>query len=176
MSSVTSITTKNPKPPERRLFYPGLDNGFQVELRHRKLYLIRDGQELGSIAGILLDRDHARGSQLLLTPQFDTRNAGLPAALVETLDREILLPAVRQNGHPNTIQQHAKNNLQVTPLTRRENEVLRLIAAGLSTREIANKLVISSSTVKRHIATIFGKLGVNRRTQAVAVARNLAIL
>lgn len=74
------------------------------------------------------------------------------------------------------IYQHARRNLRVESLTPREHEVLQLIAAGLSTREIAEELIIAASTVKRHVATIFGKLGANRRTQAVAVARELALL
>ncbi len=78
---------------------------------------------------------------------------------------------------PNSyIHQHARRNLRVEPLSPREQEVLQLVAAGLSTREIADELIIAASTVKRHVATIFGKLGTNRRTQAVAVARELALL
>jgi LuxR family maltose regulon positive regulatory protein len=54
------------------------------------------------------------------------------------------------------------------PLTPREVEILRLIAAGMRNQEIADRLVISLSTVKRHIANTYGKLGVNHRTEAVA--------
>ena len=64
----------------------------------------------------------------------------------------------------------------IEAITRREQEVLDLIAAGLSNQEIADELVISVATVKRHTVNIYGKLGVNRRTQAVATARALAIL
>jgi LuxR family transcriptional regulator, maltose regulon positive regulatory protein len=54
------------------------------------------------------------------------------------------------------------------PLTPRELEILRLIAAGMRNQEIADELVISLSTVKRHVANIYGKLGVDHRTEAVA--------
>jgi LuxR family maltose regulon positive regulatory protein len=64
----------------------------------------------------------------------------------------------------------------VEPLSQRELEVLRLIAAGLSNREIAQELVIAVGTVKRHINNIYGKLGVHRRTEAVARARDLGML
>jgi LuxR family maltose regulon positive regulatory protein len=64
----------------------------------------------------------------------------------------------------------------VEPLSARELEVLQLIAEGLSNREIAGRLFISLSTVKGHTANIYGKLGVNSRTQAVAKARALGIL
>jgi LuxR family maltose regulon positive regulatory protein len=64
----------------------------------------------------------------------------------------------------------------VEPLSPRELEVLRLLAQGLSNREIAERLVISLSTVKGHTSNIYGKLAVGSRTQAVARARALGIL
>lgn len=64
----------------------------------------------------------------------------------------------------------------VEPLSSRELEVLQLVAEGLSNREIADELVISIRTVKKHVQNIHGKLGVQRRTQAVARARELDLL
>jgi LuxR family maltose regulon positive regulatory protein len=54
------------------------------------------------------------------------------------------------------------------PLTARELEILRLVAEGLRNQEIADRLVISLATVKRHIANTYGKLGVDHRTEAAA--------
>jgi predicted ATPase/DNA-binding NarL/FixJ family response regulator len=62
------------------------------------------------------------------------------------------------------------------PLTAREQEVLTLIAAGRSNKAIADELVLSLNSVKWYVRQIFNKLGVNRRAQAVAEARNLGIL
>ena len=62
------------------------------------------------------------------------------------------------------------------PLTIREVEVLGLIAAGMRNQEIANHLFISLSTVKRHIANAYSKLGVIHRTEAVARANELNLL
>ncbi len=64
----------------------------------------------------------------------------------------------------------------IEPLSERELEVLRLVAAGLSNREIATELVIAVGTVKRHINNIHGKLSAGSRTQAVALARELGLL
>lgn len=64
----------------------------------------------------------------------------------------------------------------VEPITSREKEVLRLITEGLSNQEIADHLVISVSTVKRHAFNLYGKLGVKRRTQAISRTRGLALL
>jgi LuxR family maltose regulon positive regulatory protein len=62
------------------------------------------------------------------------------------------------------------------PLTTRELEILDLLAAGLTNREIGDRLFISPQTVKKHTGGIYGKLGVRSRTQAVARARELDLL
>lgn len=62
------------------------------------------------------------------------------------------------------------------PLSPREQEALRLLAAGLTNREIAAALAISPETVKKHTGSIYGKLGVSNRTEAAARARELDLL
>jgi LuxR family maltose regulon positive regulatory protein len=62
------------------------------------------------------------------------------------------------------------------PLSERELEVLRLIAAGRSNREIAETLVLALGTVKAHLHNIYGKLDAQTRTQALARARELKLL
>ena len=64
----------------------------------------------------------------------------------------------------------------VEPLSERELEVLGLIAQGLSNREISEQLVVALTTVKGHCHRIYGKLQVQRRTEAVARARDLGLL
>ncbi len=66
--------------------------------------------------------------------------------------------------------------LLIEPLSERELEVLRLLAAGLSNREIAEELFLALGTVKKHINNIYGKLNVYKRTEAVARARELSLL
>jgi LuxR family maltose regulon positive regulatory protein len=64
----------------------------------------------------------------------------------------------------------------VRPLTGRELEILRLVAVGMRNQEIAEQLVVSLPTVKRHIANAYDKLGVANRTEAVARAAALGLL
>lgn len=61
-------------------------------------------------------------------------------------------------------------------LTRREREVLGLLASGKSNKEIAGKLGLSPNTVKTHIARLYGKLDAARRTEAVLRARDLRLI
>ena len=64
-------------------------------------------------------------------------------------------------------------DVQIAPelLSRREIDVLRLIAVGYSNLEIADRLTITESTVKMHIKHLYGKLGVHNRVQAVVQAQ-----
>lgn len=61
-------------------------------------------------------------------------------------------------------------------ITKREYEVLGLIAQGLSNNEIAERLFVSTSTVKTHISNLFMKLDASRRTQALQRAKELQII
>jgi LuxR family maltose regulon positive regulatory protein len=64
----------------------------------------------------------------------------------------------------------------IEPLSERELEVLRLVTAGMSNREIANELVISTGTAKSHIHHLCGKLGVRNRTEAAMKAKELGLV
>ena len=64
----------------------------------------------------------------------------------------------------------------VEPLTRREHQVLQLICEGYSNQEIAEVLVVTLSTVKKHGSNIYGKIGVSSRTQAIVRARELGLI
>ncbi len=61
-------------------------------------------------------------------------------------------------------------------ISKREKEVLDLIASGLSNQEIADKLFVSLNTVKTHSSNLFQKLSVNRRTQAIQRAKELRLI
>ena len=62
------------------------------------------------------------------------------------------------------------------PISDRELEILNLISQGISNRDAAEHFVVATSTVKKHLENIYGKLGVHNRTQAVARARELSLL
>jgi len=80
--------------------------------------------------------------------------------------KEVAVPIDRDNFILN------ENILQQTGISKREYEVLELIAAGLSNQQIADKLFVSLNTVKTHSSRVFEKLEVSRRTQAVEKANH----
>lgn len=69
-----------------------------------------------------------------------------------------------------------KVNLQRSGITKREYEVLELIAAGLSNQDIADRLFVSNSTVKTHVSNVLAKLEASRRTEAIVRAKELRII
>jgi len=83
--------------------------------------------------------------------------------------KEPVLPA----GEPFAPDQRKREDLSIT---RRELEILELIAQGMSNREIASKLYVSENTVKTHASHVFDKLGAKRRTQAVQFAKEFGLL
>jgi two-component system, NarL family, response regulator LiaR len=83
--------------------------------------------------------------------------------------REVPVPA----GGPFVADERKREDLHIT---RRELEILELIAQGLSNREIAEKLFVSENTVKTHSSRVFDKLGARRRTQAVQLGKEFGLL
>src|SRR5688572_8116545 len=69
-----------------------------------------------------------------------------------------------------------EERLRELSITRRELEILELIAQGMSNREIAEKLFVSENTVKTHSSRLFDKLSAKRRTQAVQIAKELGLI
>jgi DNA-binding NarL/FixJ family response regulator len=66
--------------------------------------------------------------------------------------------------------------LQSLGISDREREVLELLAAGRSNKEIAQRLDVSPNTIKTHVARLFEKLSVSRRTEAISRARELGVI
>jgi ATP/maltotriose-dependent transcriptional regulator MalT len=87
----------------------------------------------------------------------------------EVIIKEIAVPAAATF----VVDQTRVSKLSITP---RELEILGLIAAGLSNREIAARLFVSENTVKTHSSRVFDKLGAKRRTQAVQLGKEFGLI
>src|SRR5436305_193661 len=93
--------------------------------------------------------------------------------LTKTRERVVLKEVPVPSGQPFVPNEKKREDLGIT---RRELEILELIAQGLSNREIAQKLFVSENTVKTHAGRVFDKLGARRRTQAVQLAKEFGII
>jgi DNA-binding CsgD family transcriptional regulator len=101
-----------------------------------------------------------------------TQVAALALGLLDEVDQWGAAPDKQHM----TSQQHEQPARQTSLLTEREQEVLRLVAAGLSSKAIGQQLFLSPSTVNHHIKSIVDKLGADTRAQAVAVAAQRGLL
>jgi two-component system, NarL family, response regulator LiaR len=92
-----------------------------------------------------------------------------PKVELKVVEKEVY---IKSNGHF----EFNEKAFTKTGMSKRELEVLQLMAEGLSNQQIAEKLCVSLNTIKTHCSGIFEKLDVERRTQAVEVARQMGIL
>lgn len=83
--------------------------------------------------------------------------------------KEVTAPSLK----PFTLNEERLKNLGIT---KRELEILELMAQGMSNREIAEKLFVSENTVKTHSSHLFDKLSAKRRTQAVQIAKEMGLI
>jgi NarL family two-component system response regulator LiaR len=99
---------------------------------------------------------------------------GIWLGLKLTRGRDVAVPApVQRSAGPFVVDRVRLEALGITP---REHEILELIAAGLSNREIAEKLFVSENTVKTHSSRLLDKLNAKRRTQAVQLAKEAGLI
>lgn len=101
--------------------------------------------------------------------------AGARGYLLKGMDSDVLMEAIRtvhagRTRIPAAVAQRLADRMSTSELTGREMDVLRQIVAGHSNREIGKLLNISEATVKTHINSLLGKLGVTDRTQAATTA------
>jgi LuxR family maltose regulon positive regulatory protein len=102
----------------------------------------------------------------------DLASRGVALAYIQKLLSHFPVDMIDRQGPPPT----STSRSDVYAITPRELEVLALIAVGASNREIAEALVVTVGTVKRHTNSLYGKLGAGSRTQAVARARELHLV
>jgi DNA-binding NarL/FixJ family response regulator len=112
---------------------------------------------------------------------YGALQAGAMAYLVKSVQREELASAIRkvaagQRHIPPEVAARLADRVTRSQLSARELEVLRLVVSGRRNREIAGALVIAEGTVKLHVSSILGKLGVADRTEAVTVALQRGIV
>jgi LuxR family maltose regulon positive regulatory protein len=93
-----------------------------------------------------------------------------------TVSRTYVSRLLKAITKPEDDSDNGKAEALIEPLSEREREVLALIAEGLSNREIADRLILSVSTVKAHAHHIYTKLDVGNRVQAVERARAIGLL
>ena len=91
-------------------------------------------------------------------------------------DEEQLLAAFARPSPAQPSKAEFPETILLEPLSQREAEILKLIAQGLSNREIGERLFLALDTVKGHNRRIFDKLQVESRTEAIARARELGLL
>ena len=144
--------------------------------------VLRRLKDLGSKSKIIMLTIHEDKEYLL-----ETMKIGANGYVLKDSDADSLIGAIRDvNGGGTYIQPSIasllvegisgndkelnKDLLKIESLTKREYEVLTLIAEGLNNKDIADKLYISEKTVKNHVSSIFKKIGVNDRIQAAIFA------
>lgn len=99
---------------------------------------------------------------------------GIWLGLKLTRKKEVLVvKEVPVPAHPFAIN---KDRLKDLSITKRELEILELMAQGMSNREIAEKLFVSENTVKTHSSRLFDKLSAKRRTQAVQIGKEMGLI
>ena len=144
-------------------------------------YKLGEKEEALQLLGEALDLAESGGFVRI----FMDEGPPMARLLDEALSREIapdyiqrLLAAfpVDEMKKAGLTQSHGPNSELIEPLSEREIEVLQLIADGFTNPEISSRLYLSLNTIKAHTRNIYGKLGVNNRTQAGSKARALGLL
>lgn len=136
-------------------------------------YARGDNDQALAIAGEVLTIAEPQGFVRLFVDEGQAMTELLRLAPQGSYVQHLLTILAAESASP---PEAAGNNTLVEPLTERELEVLRLVAEGLSNREISEQLFVALDTVKGHNRRIFEKLHVQRRTEAVARARDLELI
>jgi NarL family two-component system response regulator LiaR len=141
---------------------------------------LRDILLYGVSGGVLITLLKVTEYRFLVVEHSVELYGGLIAAIFASLGIWLGLTLTRKKAQPTpppsgpfTPDQRRLSDLGITP---RELEILGLIAAGLSNREIAGRLFVSENTVKTHSSRLFDKLGAKRRTQAVQLGKEARLI
>lgn len=102
----------------------------------------------------------------------------LLSALRTIMDGEIYIPeSIHQQLHKLPVDQHRDHGRDhAVSITRRQHEVLQLLASGHSNKQISRRLFLTENTVKAHVSALLRALGASNRTECVSIARNKGII
>ena len=153
-------------------------------LEHRPDVLLLDLRMpiLDGIGVIGRIRAQAPDARIVVLTTFDTDSeiagaikGGAKGYLLKDAPRELLVETIRkvhagETCIPAELVARLVAGVSSEALTEREHEVLKLVARGLSNKEVATRLAISETTVKTHLRNVFAKLRVLSRTEAIAAA------
>jgi DNA-binding NarL/FixJ family response regulator len=142
-----------------------------------RVFIVGAGSEQLSAVRARLEREaafHLVGQALL--SDVRTGAAVIPPGVDLVLMPPAALDARAATSLRNGRSQPSGDDRLLEQLTPRERTVLALVADGLPNREIAHELAISEHTVKFHLASVFGKLGVSTRTEAVRRGLQLGLI
>ncbi|GAC1364996.1 MAG: response regulator transcription factor [Acidobacteriaceae bacterium] len=143
---------------------------------------------IGGVETITRIRAEFRDARIIVLTTFDgdediyrALQAGAKGYLLKGMNSDELIAAIRtvhagKSRIPAEVAERLAERLSGPTLTDRETDVLRLIVSGNSNKEIASALFISEATVKTHVNSLLGKLGVTDRTQAATTALQRGIV
>ncbi len=143
---------------------------------------------IGGVETITRIRAEFRDARIIVLTTFDgdediyrALQAGAKGYLLKGMNSDELIGAIRtvhggKSRIPSEVAERLAERLSGPTLTERETDVLRLIVSGNSNKEIAGALFISEATVKTHVNSLLGKLGVTDRTQAATTALQRGIV
>ncbi len=148
-----------------------------TEPEHHVRVFLNEGEHMRQVLRSLLDARHDECG--IFSPVFVTFISQLLACFEQAQGGNPALQPSLSSPKASSVEaamfgQHTP--LPAEPLTQREQEVLRLLVEGASNQDIANRLVISLATVKKHVSNLLGKLQAESRTQAIARAREWKLL
>lgn len=164
-----------------------------LELQPDVMLLDLEMPEMDGVEVLQALRQAERRIPTIVFTAFDTDErilgavkAGAMGYLLKGAPREEVFQAVRvvsQGGSllqplvaSRLLQHVAGETVQAPELTRRETQVLKLLAQGRTNKEIAQQLVVSERTVKFHVSSLLRKLGAGNRTEAVSVAAQMGLV
>ncbi|WP_432474767.1 LuxR C-terminal-related transcriptional regulator [Amphritea sp. HPY] len=147
-AALTALETAFLLPLDEQLIQPFVDEGRNLETLYRALVSETDNRSVLNRCNKVIERLEAISLTVPVTDE---------ASLKGNI-------------------QGAKTGGLTDPLSKRELEVLKLVAEGLSNRDIAEQLFLSIDTIKTHLKSIFSKMSVARRTQAVNLGRDLKLI